>query len=141
MAPRFPCRFWRRRATGPAARERRGTIAPTAIRPTTAAPFRHARVRPEGPGAVPEGGRPASRRRDNDDPPAEFRPVPPLLAQIFSAQSSPETAPGDGPAPAVRQIGIAAYRSAQSARPPEPDLPEMDGLLVVRDHLAFDLTV
>ncbi len=157
-------------ASGPAARERRGTVAPTAIRPTPEAPFRHAGARPQGPRADTEGSRRAQGRqnvgrqnvgrqnagrqnvgrRDNgsDDPPADFSAAlsapaaTPVLAQIFSSQPGLEAAPGDGPAPVVRQAGIAAYRSAQSALAGEPDLQqEIDGLLVVRDHPAIDLTV
>lgn len=136
-------------ATGPAARERRGTVAPTAIRPTPEATFRHTRARPEGPRVNAEGSRPTQRRRDNgsDDPPSEFHAAlsaaaAPVLAQIFSQQLDGDSAPIDSPPPLVLEAGIAAYRSAQSAGTGEPNLQqEIDGLLVVRDHLAIDLTV
>lgn len=137
-------------ATGPAARERRGTVAPTAIRPTPEATFRHTRTRPEGPRADTGGSRPTRRRQDDasDDPLSEFHAAlsataaAPILAQIFSQQPDGDSAPINNPAPAAREAGIAAYRSAQSAGTGEPNLQqEIDGLLVVRDHLAIDLTV
>ncbi len=142
-------------ATGPTARERRGTIAPTAIRPTPEATFRHTRARPEGFRANTEGSRSAQGRKNvgrqddgPDDPLSEFSAAlstpaaTPVLAQIFSQQPDGEAVPIGGPPPPVREAGIAAYRSAQSALAGEPGLQqEIDGLLLAGDHPAIDLTV
>ncbi len=142
-------------ATGPTARERRGTIAPTAIRPTPEATFRYTRTRPEGSRANTEGSRSAQGRKNvgrqddgSDDPLSEFRAAlsataaSPILAQIFSQQPDGESAPIDSLPPAAIEAGIAAYRSAQSALAGEPDLQqEIDGLLLAGDHPAIDLTV
>ncbi len=142
-------------ATGPAAKERRGTVAPTAIRPTPEATFRHTRARPEGFRADTEGSRGAQGRKNvgrqddgSGDPLSEFSAAlsepaaTPVLAQIFSAQLDGESAPIDSLPPLVIEAGIAAYRSAQSALPDGPDIQsEIDGLLLAGDHLTIDITV
>ncbi len=137
-------------ATGPTARERRGTIAPTAIRPTPEATFRYTRTRPEGSRVNAEGSRAAQPLQDDgsDDPLSEFSAAlstpaaTPVLAQIFSQQPDGEPAPIDSPPPLALKAGIAAYRNAQSALGGEPGLQqEIDGLLLAGDHPAIDLTV